>query len=92
MSCVRPETLEFETCFDDKENVALKNEFDIFKDKLSEYTDLTNNPIYNTGVQMRYFTNIKQIDEVAVNLIDANQLIYYLQTTPSYIKYINDRS
>lgn len=41
----------------------MSKDFSLFKEKLSEYTDLTSNPAFNAGVQVRHFAGITRIEE-----------------------------
>lgn len=62
LTSVTPTNVEFQTCYDDKENAAIKKDFANLNEYLSEYTVLPNNPVYNHGVMMRHFNHIEKFE------------------------------
>lgn len=92
LTCIMPKQLEFFTCYDDKENAELKKDFNELQNTLSEYQILPNNPIYNEGIQMRHFSHSNKYEQPIENAMEADYLLQYFRTMPSYIKYIQDDS
>lgn len=92
MTCILPKQLEFFTYYDEKENAGLKKDFSDLQNILSEYQVLPSNPIYNEGLQLRHFSHCNKYEQPIENAMEADHLLQYFRTMPSYIKYIQDDS
>ncbi|KAL4494100.1 hypothetical protein ABPG72_016056 [Tetrahymena utriculariae] len=90
LTSINPLDVEFQACYDDKENAALRKDFATLNEYLSEYAILPNNPFLNQGVMMRHFNNIQKFEYNVEQVMEAEHVFEYFRTLPSYIKYMQD--
>ncbi|KAL4465953.1 hypothetical protein ABPG74_004190 [Tetrahymena malaccensis] len=90
LTSINPLDVEFQACYDDKENAALRKDFATLNEYLSEYAILPNNPFLNQGVMMRHFNNIQKFEQNVEQVMEAEHVFEYFRTLPSYIKYMQD--
>lgn len=74
------EGIAFEKSYDEKENVTLSDDFNKFKERLSEYANLTNNPAFNAGLQVRHFSTINRVEEIIQHVMPFEKFMQFLQT------------
>lgn len=48
--------------------------FGDFKEIMNEYMILPNNPMYNSGVMMRHFSNIQVLEQDVDNVMEAKHV------------------